>query len=92
MRKSRDLFLLIKTGLRKGKHERYQYHSGGGSDPKIKMELDFERGEWSLMVDDIDASTINNDDGVDVTLMIGYMLAGQNVPMWVDRLVYPPHP
>lgn len=76
----------------KGNKECYQYNSGGGSDTKIKMELDFDRGEWSLMVDDIDASAIDSDDGVVVTLMIGYMLAGQNVPMWADRLVYPPHP
>lgn len=77
---------------RKGNKERYQYNAGGGSEPKIKMELDFDRGEWSLMVDDIDASAIDSDDGVVVTLMIGYMLAGQNVPMWVGRLIYPSHP
>ena len=75
-----------------GKKGGYSYDSKGHSTPKIHMELDFNKGEWSLTIEDIDASIIDNSDGVDVTLQIGYMQASHNVPMWIDYLVYPPQP
>jgi len=77
---------------KKGQKESYHFDSAGGVEPRIHMELDFEKGEWKLMVHDVDASVVASCDGVNVTLMIGYMLAGQNVDMWIDYLVYPPHP
>ena len=68
-----------------------------GTVYRVSMDLDFDKGEWSFMVHDVDASPVDSDNGVpevgvDVTLMIGYMLAGQNVPMWINYLVYPPQP
>jgi len=82
---------------RSGNKDIYHYNSSGGAEPRVHMTLDFDKGEWSFEAHDIDARPVDSDNGVpevgvDVTLMIGYMLAGQNVPMWIDYLVYPPRP
>jgi len=76
----------------KGNKEKYHFTSTGGVEPKVSMDLDFDKGEWSLMAHDVDASVVCSCDGVHVILKIGYMIAGKNVPMWVDYLVYPPTP
>lgn len=52
------------------------------------MKLDFDEGEWSLKIHDIDASAINNYDGVDVAFCIGYMAARENIDMQIGGLSY----
>ncbi len=59
--------------------ERYIYESTEGVKPKILMKLDFDEGEWSLKIHDIDASAINSYDGVDVAFCIGYMAARKSI-------------
>jgi hypothetical protein len=68
---------------------RWNFKSARGVEPKVDMKLDFDKGEWSLKVDHIDASTVNSYDGVHVALVIGDMFTGQNVLMWIPRLEYP---
>ena len=61
------------------------------------MKLDFDKGEvehasvnlaWNLKVDKVDASIVDNSDGVDVTFTIGSMSAVDNIDMRIDRLSY----
>jgi hypothetical protein len=52
------------------------------------MNLDFDEGEWSLKVHDMDASAINGYDGVDVAFCVGYMAAKANIDMRVGVLSY----
>jgi len=68
--------------------ERYIYESTEGVDPKILMKLDFDEGEWSLKIHDIDASAINSYDGVDVAFCIGYMAARASISMQIGGLSY----
>lgn len=68
--------------------ERYIYNSRWWVKPKIFMELDFEDGEWRLMVHDIDADAINSYDGVDVAFCIGYMAAKESIDMRIGGLSY----
>jgi len=68
--------------------ERYIYESTEGVDPKILMKLDFDEGEWSLKIHDIDASAINSYDGVDVAFCIGYMAARESISMQIGGLSY----
>ncbi len=75
-----------KMGLLGG--EKYIYNSPRGVKPKILMVLNFDDGEWSLLAHDIDASAVNNYDGVDVAFSIGYMSAIENVNMRLGGLSY----
>lgn len=88
--------IIPKGSFKRADGEKYQCKSAqmaaDGTTYRVNMDIDFSTGQWSFMIHDIDASVIDNSDGVDVTLMIGYMLAGQNVPMWIDYLVFPSHP
>jgi hypothetical protein len=68
--------------------ERYIFESTQGSKPKVLMDLDFDVGEWSLKVRDIDASTVNGYDGVDIAFCVGYMAAKANIDMKVGGLSY----
>jgi hypothetical protein len=68
--------------------ERYVYNSPWWVKPKIVMELDFEDGEWRLLVHDIDASAINSYDGVDVSFCIGYMATKESIDMSIGGLSY----
>jgi len=68
--------------------ERYIYETTEGAKPKILMKLDFDEGEWSLKVHDIDASAINSYDGVDVAFCIGYMAARKSISMQIGGLSY----
>jgi hypothetical protein len=68
--------------------ERYVYNSPWWGKPKIVMELDFEDGEWRLLVHDIDASAINSYDGVDVSFCIGYMASKESIDMRIGGLSY----
>jgi hypothetical protein len=61
---------------------------GQSVDPKILMKLDFDEGEWSLKIHDIDASAINSYDGVDVAFCIGYMAARESIDMQIGGLSY----
>lgn len=84
--------ITIPPGSFVGSAGKYEFKSDG--EPKVGMTLNFNNGEWSLKVGHIDASAIDSSDGipvvdVNVTLMIGYMLAGENVPTWCNDLVYP---
>jgi hypothetical protein len=68
--------------------EMYTYYSSWGSSPYIAMTLNFDKGEWGLIVRDIDASVIDNCDGVDVTLMIDSIVGMEHIEMHVDSLSY----
>jgi len=52
------------------------------------MILDFDEGHWSLLVHNVDASAVDNCDGLDMTFSIGSMSTAEHVDMWVDRLSY----
>lgn len=52
------------------------------------MEIDFESGEWCLKVSKIDASAIDNSDGVEITLTIGELSATQMINMRVGGLTF----
>jgi len=68
--------------------ERYYYNSPRGEKPKIVMGLNFDEGKWSLLAHDIDASAVDNRDGVDMAFSIGSMSATDHVKMRVERLSY----
>lgn len=72
-----------------GDKEKYTYSSPQGEDPEVLMKLDLESGEWSLKVSNVDASAIDNSDGVTITLSIGEILsATQLISMQVGGLTY----
>ncbi|GAG78901.1 unnamed protein product, partial [marine sediment metagenome] len=73
-----------------GKGGDYIFKTPKGVEPKVDMKLNFDKGEWSFKVDKIDASAVDNADGVDVTFAIGSMSASEHINMWVDSLSYPP--
>ena len=68
----------------------YYFNSPKGVTPEVHMEIDPATGKWSLIVYYTDASSVNKGGGVHVAFVIGEMFTGQNVPMWIDYLVYPP--
>ncbi|MEJ2739411.1 MAG: hypothetical protein P8105_06250, partial [Dehalococcoidia bacterium] len=70
-------------------YEKYHYQSSHhGSGPKVEMWLDFDRGTWSVTVMNVDASSVDNSDGVDVSLMIGELLGSEHIEMNVTGLTY----
>jgi hypothetical protein len=73
--------------VQKGKKEKYQYISTSGIEPKIKMTIDFEKGEWDLNISKIDAGFIDNSDGVKITLTIGDLFALELLDMQVGGLL-----
>jgi hypothetical protein len=54
----------------------------------ITMTLNVTRGTWEIHVNNIDASDINNYDGVDVTLTIGSVVGTKHLDMTIDSLSY----
>ena len=68
----------------------YSFDSPKGIIPEVHMEIEPSTGNWSLIVNQTDASSVNKCGGVHVALVIGEMFTGQNVPMWIDYIVYPP--
>ena len=66
----------------------WKFKSAKGDEPKIDMSLDFEKGEWSLKVDKVDASAIDNSDGVEITLTIGALSATEVINMQVGGLTF----
>jgi hypothetical protein len=68
--------------------EIYTYSSPRCSSPSIWMSLNFGTGEWSLLVRDVDASVVDNSDGVDVKLSIGLIKGAEHIGMRVDSLSY----
>jgi len=83
-----DVLITISAGsfIRAGNKEKYVFTSTEGVEPKVHMKLDFNKGEWSLKVSKIDASAIDNHDGVDLTFAIGSLSAREKLDMWVERL------
>ncbi|MFC1929804.1 hypothetical protein ACFLW6_02945 [Chloroflexota bacterium] len=79
--------VIILAGSFAGSAGKYEFKLD--SEPKVGMKLNFHDGTWSLKVEHIDASIVDNKDGVDVTLVIGDMFAGKNVVMFCNDLVYP---
>ena len=77
---------------RKPNKEKYVFRSAEGVEPEIIMKLDFETGEWMLKVLGIDASAVDNCDGVTVALAIGDMSGEDSLSMWVGSLEYPAGP
>jgi hypothetical protein len=70
------------------RRELYTYSSPWGSSPSIWMSLNFGTGEWSLLARDVDASVVDNSDGVDVKLSIGLLKGSEHIEMRVDSLSY----
>jgi uncharacterized repeat protein (TIGR02543 family) len=54
----------------------------------IIMTLNVTRGTWDIHVNNINASDINNYDGVDVTLTIGSVVGMKHIDMTIDSLSY----
>ncbi len=71
-----------------GKGGDYIFKTPKGVEPKVDMKLNFDKGEWHFKVDKIDASAVDNCDGVDVAFCIGYMAARENIDMQIGGLSY----
>jgi uncharacterized repeat protein (TIGR02543 family) len=54
----------------------------------IMMTLNVTRGTWDIHVNNINASDINNYNGVDVTLTIGPVVGMKHIDMTIDSLSY----
>jgi hypothetical protein len=74
--------------VQQGENESYHFESANGAEPQINMELDFKKGEWRLRVSKIDASAIDNSDGVEITLTIGDLYASELINMQVGGLTF----
>ena len=83
-----DITIPAGSFVKKGNNERYTFVSHEGVEPKVKMMLDFDKGEWSFKVSKIDASVVDNYDGVDVVFCIGYMAAIERINMQIGGLSY----
>jgi hypothetical protein len=49
----------------------YTYDSDKGVEPNVSVNLDFKKGEVTLVVKKANVDVINNSDGVAVTFSIG---------------------
>ncbi len=85
-----DIVIPAGSFERKPNKEKYVYRSAEGVEPVIVMKLDFETGEWFFKVLGIDASAVDNCDGVTVALAIGDMSGEDSLSMWIGSLEYPP--
>ena len=83
-----DITMPAGSFIKAGNNEKYTFVSPEGVEPKVKMTLDFDKGEWSFKVSKIDASAIDNYDGVDVAFCIGYMAAIERINMQIGGLSY----
>ena len=83
-----DITIPAGSFVKEGNNERYTFVSHEGVEPKVKMMLDFDKGEWSFKVSKIDASVVDNYDGVDVVFCIGYMAAIERINMQIGGLSY----
>jgi hypothetical protein len=52
------------------------------------MVIDFDEGNWSLIVRDIDASLLDNSDGVTVVFAVGASAAIELINMRIGGLSY----
>lgn len=68
--------------------EKYIYNSKGTEYGRIQMVVDFDEGEWSLIARDIDASLIDNSDGVTIVFAMGDSAAIEIINMQVGGLSY----
>ncbi|HEY32768.1 MAG TPA: hypothetical protein G4O10_06645 [Dehalococcoidia bacterium] len=83
--------IIIPAGgfTQQGNKEKYTYSSLSGDEPpEVTMKIDLESGEWSLKISDIDASVIDNSDGVEITLAIGELCAVEVINMHVGGLTF----
>ncbi len=65
----------------RGNKQHFGYKSANTEIPKIQARLDFDKAEWTFRVQGSDISTIDNSDGVDVTLTIGDYVGSENIVM-----------
>ncbi len=81
----------IPAGSFKGnkKESRFTYDSAKGVEPKVSVNLDFKKGEVTLVVKKANVDVINNSDGVTVTFSIGSVVGNQTINMYIDALTYP---
>jgi hypothetical protein len=81
----------IPAGSFKGnnKESKYAYDSAKGVEPKVSVNLDFKKGEVTLVVKKANVDIINNSDGVTVTFSIGSIVGGQTINMYINALTYP---
>jgi hypothetical protein len=70
------------------RREIYTYSASFKDSPGIWMSLNFGTGEWSLLVRDVDASVVDNSDGVDVKLSLGSIVGIESIGMRIDSLSY----
>jgi hypothetical protein len=70
------------------RREIYTYSASFKDSPSIWMSLNFGTGEWSLLVRDVDASVVDNSDGVDVKLSLGSIVGIESIGMRIDSLSY----
>lgn len=87
-----DIVIPAGSFERKPNKEKYVYRSAEGVEPVIVMKLNFETSEWFFKALGIDASAVDNCDGVTVTLAIGDMSGEDSLSMWVGSLEYPAGP
>jgi hypothetical protein len=68
--------------------EKYIYNSKGTESVRVQMVMDFEVGEWSLIVRDIDADLVDNSDGITVIFAVGDSAAIERIYMQIGGLSY----
>ncbi len=66
---------------KKGEKNDYKYKTGSGVKPKIHARLNFHKAEWSVKIDDVDASAVDNSDGVKIDLILGNVQGTETVTM-----------
>jgi len=71
------------------KESRFTYDSAKGVDPKVSVNLDFKKGEVTLVVKKASVDVIDNSDGVAVTFSIGSVDGVQTINMFISALTYP---
>jgi len=69
-------------------HQKYIYDSKSKGSLDTQMIVDFEVGEWSLIVNNVDASMVDNSDGVTVIFSVGGNAAIEVVDMKIGGLSY----
>jgi branched-chain amino acid transport system substrate-binding protein len=83
-----DLVIPAGSFRKMWRKEVYTYNSPWGVWPKVSMVLNFDQGSWNLCLYGVDASVVDNCDGVDVTFTIGAMRDSEHIDMKVKRLSY----
>ena len=66
---------------KKGEKNDYVYKTGSGVKPRIHARLNFHKAEWETKIDDVDATAVDNSDGVSVSLEIGTVKSSVDLAM-----------